>query len=255
MSIPAQYFRDDPVLVRTRLKPRPPAVLPDDESLRPLATAFNRIGGLLAALSRRAAIAPEAALAVWRVESGPLPFIRGRPVLRFEVHKYFDHWGRHNEDRFDGHFQFGGRAGVEGKPWTAQRYRLDRSGPWQSFHGNQASEYTVFRFAARLGGTEAACLSASFGGPQILGSNHALLGYPDAASLFRAFRASERWQVCGFFDFCRSHGLFEALRDRNWEDFARVYNGPGQAEAYARLIAAAYAGACELRIASSRFLP
>lgn len=242
------HFKDEPRLARARMGPRHPCAMPEDEDLRPLAVAFNRIGGLLAALSRQTGIDIEAALAVWRVESGSLAFIRGRPVLRFEVHKFFTHWGRHNQDRFDRHFQFGGHGGAEGKPWTGHRYRPRTIGDWQGFHGNQASEYAVFRFASGLGGREAACLSSSFGGPQILGSNHHLLGYPDASALYRAFSTSERWQVCGFFDFCRSHDLLALLKDCRWEEFARVYNGPGQAEAYGRLIAKAHDGA-------KRFLP
>ena len=43
-----------------------------------------------------------------------------------------------------------------------------------------------------------------------------------------------------FFDFCQSHSLLEALRQGDWHQFAKVYNGPGQADIYAERINAAY---------------
>jgi len=51
--------------------------------------------------------------------------------------------------------------------------------------------------------------------------------------MFDAFNSSERAEILGFFDFCRSvPGLLEALRDRNWQEVARLYNGPGKVPTY-----------------------
>ena len=239
------FYRDDSTLAAVTLAPAKRFTrLPGAGTGRGrLARTYNRIGGLLEAFARTTALPVKSALAVWAVESGGLDFVPGRPVLRFEVHKFWKHWGEAHADVFDTHFQFGGRNGVEGKPWLKHKMRRSIDHDWAGFHGDQTGEYSVFEFAALLGGREAACLSASFGGPQILGSNFAILGYDNAASLHAAFAQSERWHVCGFFDYCRHHTIISAIAARDWLTFARAYNGEGQSADYAQLIATAYAAA------------
>lgn len=184
-------------------------------------------------------------LAVWTVECGGLDFRRGRPVLRFEPHVFFARWGTDNEEAFDAHFQFGGRMGVEGARWQGHRLRSGADG-WRRFHGEQEGEYEAFALARRLAGGEIACQCASFGGPQIMGFNHALVGYDSAEAMVRAFGRSERWQVLAFFDFCAAKGILDTLRTRDWKGFATVYNGPGNAEAYAAKLQAAHGEALAL---------
>jgi N-acetylmuramidase len=246
------FFRDDRAFARARLSsPAPRAIAPGaDAQLEKLARTYNRIGGLLETFAARTGIPVKAALAVWTVESGGREFQRGKPVLRFEVHKFWGHWGETHAEAFDAHFQFGGRAGIADKPWRSHRFRPSTDADWTGFHGDQSKEYAVFDFACALGGREAACLSSSFGGPQILGSNHAIVGHASATSLFESFASSERWHVCGFFDYCRSHNLIDAIKVQDWLTFARAYNGEGQAADYARLIAEAYALAEEVEIAA-----
>ena len=236
------FFKDDPALQAAPMPAgQPIAVKPGMTALQErLAGTYNRIGGLLATIGAEAGISPRAVVAVWQVESGGMDFVADHPILRFENHKFFEHWGKHNSAAFDRHFQFGGRNGIPGKPWTHQKWRPDAPGDWRVFHGDQASEYAVFDFARGLAGDEPACLSSSFGGPQILGQNFALLGYADAAALFAAFKQSERWHVCGFFDFCEGNGLIGPLRKQEWVAFAAGYNGSGQAESYGANIKAAF---------------
>lgn len=93
------------------------------------------------------------------------------------------------------------------------------------------------------------------GGPQILGSNHQLIGYPSPRAMYDAFQADERAHVLGFFDFCQQTNapargnLLRYLRERRWADFARYYNGPGQVSTYGAWIQAAYDQARALPIA------
>ncbi len=197
--------------------------------------AWQQIGGLLTTLSARTEIAPAAALAVWNVESGNFPFLKGKPVLRLECHKLWEEWGHTDPEHFDAHFQFGGHADIAGLGWTNHRFR-QRDGEWRNLHGSQQVEYEAFALARRLAGVEVACRASSFGGPQVMGFNHAKLGYSDAVSLYRAFGKSLRAQVLGFFDFCRSENLFPALKARDWHAFARVYNGPSRTDSYAEKI-------------------
>jgi hypothetical protein len=232
-------FRSDRRLARHPLKARP-QIAP----VSPAAEMWNRIGGLLHKAGRIAGLEPAAMLAVWMVECGGLPFRRGRPVLRFEPHVFFTRWGARNEGLFDAHFRFGGRGGTEGARWQA--HAMCDAGDWHRFHGDQEAEYRALALAMRLGDAETACQCASFGGPQIMGFNHAAVGYGSAQEMFRAFGRSERWQVLAFFDFCAAKGIIPALRAHDWTAFATVYNGPGNAEAYGGKIAAAHAEAAAL---------
>lgn len=236
----AMTFKDDQRLRKGRLAlSRAANVQPVIADGRILAGAWQHIGALLKKVSIKSGVAPEAALAVWCVESADLPFVRGRPVLRLECHKLWEEWGRENPARFDEHFEFGGRGGTVGASWTQHRFRTP-GGDWQTFHGSQVAEYQAFALAVKLAGKEAACRASSFGGPQILGSNHGKIGYPDASSVFRAFGRSQRAQVLGFFDFCQSETLFPALKACDWHAFARVYNGPARVDLYAEKINDAY---------------
>lgn len=211
-----------------------------------MVSVYNRVGGLFWHLARLTGIESQAALAVWAVESSSADFRRGHPILRFENHILFSRWGKDNEASFDAHFQFGGRNGISGNRWEQHRFRLSPGDEWRKFHGDQAREYEVFNLAARLASREIACQSASFGGPQIMGFNHDVIGYRSATELWKAFSTSERWHVFGFFDFCKSKDLIDTIRQKRWHDFASVYNGVGNANVYAEKIARAYAEACEL---------
>ena len=234
-------FRNAAHIVRARLSPV--RKLAGDEALPQL---WNRLGGLMTVLAAETALTPAAVLAVWRVECGGLPFRRKRPVLRFEPHVFFARWGEAHAETFDQHFRFGGRNGIEGARWQNHRFRADAQGEWQSFHGEQAMEYSALALARTLAGDEPAHLSASFGGPQIIGFNHAVVGYGSATEMARDFGRSERWQVCAFFEFCRSKAILDALASHDWEGFAKVYNGPGNAAAYAARLAEAHAEARRL---------
>ena len=212
-----------------------------DARLTPLAAShWERIGEYLTGAAQHFDVEPEAALAVWMVEAGDLPFVEARPILRLECHKLWENWGVRHPDIFDQHFRFGSHAGVPGASWTNQSYRSSVHDDWKQFHGKQETEYEAFGAAAKLAGLEAACMSSSFGGPQILGSNHAALGYDNATALFTAFGEDIGHQVAGFFDFCQSKNIIRLLRDKNWNAFANTYNGPGQAAVYADHINDAY---------------
>jgi hypothetical protein len=74
---------------------------------------------------------------------------------------------------------------------------------------------------------EAAARSASYGAFQILGENHAMLGFVSAMDMVASFAQSEGAQLDGFTQFVLSAGLDDELRALDWAGFARGYNGPG----------------------------
>ena len=211
-----------------------------------LARTYNRLGGLIDTLADITGIDAKAVLAVWYVESAGRKHPPGRPILRFENHQFYKRWGKAHKVRFDRHFQFGGRKGIPGKSWKNHKFRKTAGASWKKFHGNQTKEYNVFAFASDLASLNHACLACSFGGPQVMGFNHDQLGYGDAASLYKAFALSERWHVCGFFDFCKTGKLIKFLKARRWRRFAKGYNGDGAADVYGAKIKRAFKTAGKL---------
>lgn len=242
------FFKDDGAVGTVPLAPAFPYTdLPGESTaVGRLGRTYNRIGGLIDLLATKTSVETAAVLAVWSVESSGVVFVPGRPILRIELHKLFEHWGDTHVSTFDRHFRFGGH-GIDGRPWQKHQWRRRRTDEWQFVHvDSQDREYEVFDFAAGLAGAEKTALSSSFGGPQILGSNHAGIGYASAAALFEAFKTSERWHVCGFFDFANGKSLLDEMRNKDWEGFARGYNGASNAVVYGERIETAYDVAREL---------
>ena len=90
--------------------------------------------------------------------------------------------------------------------------------------------------------SEAALKSASWGGPQIMGFHHALLGYPTAAAMVQAFADDAENHLDGMVAFIKGNNLDDELREHNWAGFARGYNGSGyKKNRYDTKLAAAFA--------------
>jgi hypothetical protein len=75
---------------------------------------------------------------------------------------------------------------------------------------------------------------------QILGTNHARCGFASATAFVADMAKSHVRQLAAFEAFVRSSGIADELQRKDWEGFARVYNGPGQVERYGRLLREAY---------------
>ncbi len=192
--------------------------------------SWNRYGGLLTVLSNElGGVDPDAAAAVLAVESGGTAMTDHGPVIRFENHIFFDHWGKHNASKFNSHFQFDGTRRHRG-----HKFRKG-SGAFNVCHkGGQRGEYDVFRFAAGLN-SRAAHQSISVGAAQIMGFNHGSVGYDSPEAMFQAYASGEGAQILGFFDFVRTRAsgrLLTALRKKDWRTFAKFYNGTGQIDVY-----------------------
>jgi hypothetical protein len=229
------YLASAPDLAEAPLQPVETLTLGAEvgEGARRLAAIWNRLGGLLYVLAGRLQVDVGVALAVLAVESGGVGFSpNGRMVIRFENHLFYHNWGKHNPDFFNRHFTFS-----SAKSWEGHAFRPSPSLPFSEFHGDQVAEWRVLDFAASLDDV-AAKLSISMGAPQILGSNHRRIGYASVQDMFSAFQSGERSQVLGLFDFIRADAnMVQALRNRDYRAFAAGYNGPGQADTYATLIA------------------
>lgn len=87
----------------------------------------------------------------------------------------------------------------------------------------------------------AALKATSWGRSQILGMNHALIGYGSPQDMVRAFCDDEENHIRGMVDFIKANGIDDDLRRHDWRSVARVYNGPGyEANAYHTRLAQAY---------------
>jgi hypothetical protein len=220
---------------------------------RRVARIYNRLGGLMQRLGEETQVMLPAVLSVWSVECGNLEHTRGRAVIRFENHLLYRLWGTASGGTYSQYFQHGGHSGVSGKAWEHHAFRETPAAPFIALHGDQEREYRALQLAAQLAGPDIAYRCISIGGPQILVSNHRLLGYGGPADMVSAFQDDERWHVLGFFDFCQRQpaptpgGLMQALRARQWDVFARYYNGPGQVPVYSALLADSFTEAAALR--------
>ncbi len=250
------YFKDEPRLQSVPLVPAAPLQIPKawPSLRRRVGRIYGRLGGLMAAVAQQTGASLASVLAVWSVEGGGLEHVRNAAIIRFENHLLFRTWGKDNPQAYDAHFQHGGRSGVSGQAFQNHRFREDPASPFVELHGDQGREYRALELASRLAGADIALRCISIGGPQILVSNHRVIGYASAAAMYRAFQDDERWHVLGFFDFCRHQpaprrgDLLAALREQRWPDFTRYYNGPGQVETYSALLTRSFAEASALPV-------
>lgn len=169
--------------------------------------------------------------AILQIESGGRAVgEQGYPIIRFEAHILKQQLG--DDATWAGRFRHGSPQ------WTGQEMCID--GVWQPIHtGAQTSEWQAYDIAAQLN-AEAAARSISMGAAQIMGFNHARIGYPSAQAQLRAFRSASV-QVIGFINFLMSDStLWAAVRAHDWRTIARLYNGAGAVETYAPLLEAKY---------------
>lgn len=257
------FFKDSSPLQDASLCPQAPITMVNATITEvAVVSLYNRLGGLLQVSSQIANVPLAGLLALWLVESSAREQQPNQATLRFENHLFFRRWGKKNISLYDQHFQHGGRAGITGFPWWNHRFRESANGDFLGFHGAQRLEYQVLRLACQLAGDQPALCSASIGAPQILLSHHRRLGYETAREMHQAFQLSERAQVAGLLDFLNhwpategnnqqqsrelAEGGLEFLRDFKWLEFARYYNGSGQAKKYAKRLQEAYQLAAKL---------
>lgn len=204
---------------------------------RNAAATWNKWGALLESLSAKKELDVACALAVLCVESSGKGFEQNnsdRMIIRFENHKFWTYWGKHNPQQYRQHFRYSNN-----KVWQGHEWRREPTGEWVSFHGRQANEWQAFEFARQLD-ERAAMLSISMGAPQIMGFHYQRIGYQSVVEMFDAFSRNIQGQVNGLFDFFSAR-MLGYLRDLSFEEFAGMYNGSGQKQVYGEKIRKHYA--------------
>lgn len=173
------------------------------------------------------------AVALFAVESSGKGFSNNRIIIRFENHQFWRWWGQQNPSLFNNHFSYDPH-----KVWQNHKFRPNKTFPWESFHGKQDREWEVFEFARSLDETSA-MKSISMGLPQIMGFNHKKIGYGTVKEMFDNFSKDIRYHIIGFFEFLDPI-MLNTLRMGDFKQFAKFYNGPGQADYYGEWLSTAY---------------
>ncbi len=123
------------------------------------------------------------------------------------------------------------------------------------YAGSLAGEWNRLDAACQLD-RAAALQSASWGAFQIMGFNYAYCGCNDVEAFVAQQYAGASEQMACFAHFIARPQYLAALRDHQWANFAKVYNGPGYAQnkydlrladAYARFVSGGSAGAAGRR--------
>jgi hypothetical protein len=161
--------------------------------------------------------------AVLAVESRNSGFdAKRRPIILFEPHVFWRQLsGPAREEAY--------REGLAYQKWGAKPYPR-----------GQDAQYDRLSRAAKID-EEAAFRSISVGLGQVLGENYAAAGCSSAVEMFEQARESEAAQLGHMLGFIRARRIDDDLRNKNWETFARVYNGPGQVKKYSAWLAREYA--------------
>ena len=157
--------------------------------------------------------------AIAEVESSGRGFRDGLPIIRLEAHWF----GKLTGYQFnDSHPHISCRA------WTPSLAARNQGEAWEQFDEAAALD------------EGAAIQSTSWGAFQIMGFHWKALGY-ESSQAMREAMATDDGQLDAFVRFVTADAvLVDAARRHDWHAFAARYNGLGQVERYAGLMAAAY---------------
>lgn len=145
---------------------------------------------------------------------------QGRPKMLFEPHVFWRNLSGEKRSRAVA-------AGLAYPKWRSGNYPRD--------------SYPRLVKAMAIDET-AALRSASWGLGQILGENHAMVGYDTVQDMVRAFMEDEEEHLEAIVKFLVAAKLDDNLRAHDWVGVARGYNGPAHAKHnYAGRMKAAFA--------------
>jgi hypothetical protein len=164
--------------------------------------------------------------AVATVESGGRTgFMQdGRCKVRYELHKFSD---------------YSNRAYSATHPHLSNTYTAGKD---KAFHIGNSDEWSHLYGAAMLRRTNEAILATSWGMFQIMGFNHAVLGYATPGAFAFAMTSSAGNQLDAFLKLCQTNNWSRYLVKKDWAGFAAHFNGPSYHDnKYDEQLANAYA--------------
>lgn len=162
----------------------------------------------------------EVVKAVAAVESNGYGFLNnGKPKILFEAHIF----SKLTNGIFDKDY-----PEISSPKWNRKLYL-----------GGEL-EYGRLKLASELD-KRAALKSASWGKFQIMGFNYQNCGFDSLSDFINDMHKSEREHLLAFMTYCESQGLFRYLKLKEWDSFAKRYNGPGyKKNRYAKRLQEAY---------------
>ena len=170
----------------------------------------------------------EAAIrAVHQVESGGSSgFLQdGRPIILFEGHIF---WNQLKQLGINPEKYQTENTDILFQKWDKSKYK-----------GGAAEYERLIR--ACLINCEAGLKSASYGMFQIMGFNHKLCGYNTVYEYLTTMQSNQAQQFQSFVKFLQNTKLDVLIRNLNWTEFAKKYNGPDYAQnKYDEKLKAAY---------------
>lgn len=100
------------------------------------------------------------------------------------------------------------------------------SNPRPGGYGKISEQHTRLMEAVKLN-RDAALMSCSWGKFQIMGYNFPLAGFNTLQDFINAMYRSEKDHLQSFIHYIKEMSLDEVLRNQEWTEFAKRYNGPG----------------------------
>lgn len=145
-------------------------------------------------------------------------FIDGRPKILFEGHIFWDQLKQrgYNPDALKIGFE-----NVLYPTWTKRFYYGDKR-EWDRME-------KAISISPDAAVAEAAYASASYGLFQIMGFNFKSVGYDDILRFVADMKENEGMQLDIFGRYLTANNLTGYLKDHQWANFAKRYNGPGYA--------------------------
>jgi hypothetical protein len=177
-----------------------------------------------------------AIMAVAQVEAGGRQGFAadGRPLVRYELHVF--------QRRTNGIYHQTHPHLSQPTLATGNQYHNARqANEWSMIHGAM-----ILRDAARVRRSSDAWQSTSWGMFQVMGFNHAVVGWGNINDFITDMFRSEERHLQAFIGYCQANNLIRHIQTHNWAAFAAGYNGPNyaannydvnMANAYARISA------------------
>lgn len=157
-------------------------------------------------------------------------FIDGRPKILFEGHIF---WRELKKRGYSPETMQKGFENVLYPSWTRKYYYGDKR-EWDRME-------KAISISSKADVAEAAYASASYGLFQIMGFHFKSLGYDDILQFVADMKENEGKQLHLFGKFIEVNNLLKYLKQHQWADFAKRYNGAGYlANKYDTKLAAAY---------------
>jgi hypothetical protein len=93
-------------------------------------------------------------------------------------------------------------------------------------YGKESEQHAKLQRAALLN-RDAALMSCSWGKFQVMGDNWKSLGYSTLQQFVNKMYESEAGHLDAFVRYIKVNGLQRHIKNKNWAEFAKGYNGPG----------------------------